>query len=126
MLAREGLGLQLEPEELQLVLRWFGNDGGANAPSAHAEHPGASPIDYDLFLQHFWALGTSVSWLACVAAGFSPRLVISPSFSRAVHDAGAAAKTRLRKEEAQERFFRVLASAGISGPAGAEDEGASG
>ena len=59
MLAREGLGLQLEPEELQLVVRWFGNDGAADRLSPPAEQPGASLIDYDLFLQHFWALGTS-------------------------------------------------------------------
>lgn len=95
-LAREGLGLPLEPSELSLVARWFGNhhhDGGGLSLEEEEEDTGARQgggqqapalVDYDIFLQHFWALG-------------------------------AAAKRMRRKEEAQQRFLHVLASAGTGG-----------
>ena len=92
-LAREGLGLALEPGELALVAKWFGD--AATLPGREEEEQEEEgkttadtltqqqqqQIDVDLFLQQFWALGE-------------------------------AAKARRRKEEAQERFLRVLASRG--------------
>lgn len=59
-----GLGLQLEPSELQLVVRWFSDGGegsepptGEQGPEAAMNDASALLIDCDLFLQHFWALG---------------------------------------------------------------------